>query len=373
MRKEPVRVALVGCGRVAQHYKKILDSGVCSGWKVVAACAAHLERAQPFADHFGGKAYSDYRKMLAEQRPELVLVLTPSGHHYEHAKAALEAGCHVLVEKPIAMLVEHALELDALAKKKRLMCGVAFQNRLNPAIRALKKAVDGGRFGKIITAAVRLRWCRLQEYYEDGWHGTWAQDGGVVNQQAIHHVDAFNWLAGPVAAVSATITRRMNKLEAEDTLVAAARFASGALGTIEVTTAARPQDFEASLSILGEKGYAHVGGIALNKIEQWSFVDALPEDRTIPQEFSQDVPNGYGLSHGPLLQAVFDALRSGSIEPPVPAASGLETSKVIHALYASDEAKAWVELKDEPASARLGRQAGDKQARPVCHSEGSLR
>ena len=110
-----------------------------------------------------------------------------------------------------------------------------------------------------------MRWCRLQDYYEDGWHGTWKYDGGVINQQAIHHVDALNWLLGPVDSLTATITNRLNNLEAEDTLVSIMKFENGALGTIEATTAARPEDFEASLSVVGENGMVLVGGIALNK------------------------------------------------------------------------------------------------------------
>ena len=174
------------------------------------------------------------------------------------------------------------------------MLGVAFQNRLNPAILKLSEAVNNNRFGKITTGTIRLRWCREQEYYEDGWHGTWAQDGGVINQQAIHHVDALNWLLGPVDSVCATMGNRKNQLEAEDTMVAILRFASGAMGTIEATTAAT-KDVEASLSIIGETGMAVVGGIALNKIEVWDFEKPVHGDEEAKQTHSQEVPSGYGL------------------------------------------------------------------------------
>lgn len=356
-----IRVGLIGCGRVAQHYRKILESGAVKGWRVVGVCDPRREAAQDFARHFACEPYAGPEAMLERAQPELALVLTPSGLHHAHAKAALQRGVHALVEKPIAMRPDQAAELETLARERDLLCGVAFQNRLNPAVQALRAALEAGRFGRIVTATMRLRWCRTQEYYEDGWHGTWAQDGGVINQQAIHHVDALNWLLGPVESVCAAAGKRLNRLEAEDTLAAVLRFSSGALGTLEATTAARPRDFEASLSVVGETGFAVIGGIALNTIESWSFIPPRPEDAAAPARFSQEVPNGYGLGHGPLLQAVLDALRAGSTEAPVSAAEGRRSTELIHALYRSEELGAWVKLAERPVSARLGR-AAERQA-----------
>lgn len=322
---------------------------------MVGFCDVVADRPTDFARRFNAESFTDYETMLDKCRPDLVLVLTPSGRHYNHTRTAFDRGFHVLVEKPIAMLPSHARELEVLARDKGLMYGVAFQNRLNPAIYCLQQGIAKGRFGKIVTATVRLRWCRYQNYYEDGWHGTWAQDGGVINQQAIHHVDALNWLLGPVASVCAATGNRLNFLEAEDTMVATVRFESGALGTIEATTAARPQDLEASLSVVGEKGLAVIGGIALNKVETWTFVEPVSEDAEVPRRYSQEVPNGYGLSHGPLLQNVIDALRKGSIAPPVSAEQAIRTTELVHAMYRSDELGGWVSLADKPVSARLGK------------------
>lgn len=355
LQKQTIRIAAIGCGRVAQHYRRILDSGVVSGWRMVGFSDVLAERAEEFAKHFDAEAFTDHEKMLDTVRPDLVLVLTPSGLHNDHTRLALSRGLHVLVEKPVTMLPTQARELDELARAKGVMYGAAFQNRLNPAIRALEQALAQGRFGKIVTATIRLRWCRYQSYYEDGWHGTWAQDGGVINQQAIHHVDALNWLMGPVDAVCATTANRLNKLEAEDTMVACVRFSDGALGTIEATTAARPEDFEASLSVVGEKGMALIGGIALNRIETWRFVEPAEGDEQVPKLHSQEVPTGYGLSHGPLLQAVIDNLRNGSSVAPVPAEQATRTTELVHALYRSEEIGGWVTLADGPISERLGK------------------
>jgi predicted dehydrogenase len=353
--KKRIRIAAIGCGRVAQHYRRILDSGVVSNWQMVGFCDLVEGRAADFAQHYKTEAFTDCVAMLDRCRPDLVLVLTPSGLHCDHARLALERGAHVLVEKPISMLLDGPRELDALARARNLMYGVAFQNRFNPAIRCLQQALAAGRFGKIVTATIRLRWCRHQAYYEDGWHGTWAQDGGVINQQAIHHVDALNWLLGPVDSLCAAMANRLNHLEAEDTLIAAVRFESGALGTIEATTAARPEDFEASLSVVGEKGMALIGGIALNKVETWRFVEPLPGDAEAPLRCSQTVPTGYGLSHGPLLQQVIDTLLAGRTDPPVSAEQATLTTELVHALYRSIEIGQWVSLRDRPVSMRLGR------------------
>jgi len=355
MNKDRIKIAIIGCGRVAQHYKKIFDSGVVSSYKIVGCCDVLIDRAEAFAKHFKTISYQSIDLLIDEQKPDLVLILTPSGFHYEHSKKVINRGCHVLCEKPISMTPNQAEELEQLACKSNLMYGVAFQNRFNPAIVELERAIKENRFGKIITATIRLRWCRYQEYYEDGWHGTWSQDGGVINQQAIHHVDAVNWLLGPIESVNATSANRLNKLEAEDTIVAILNFKSGALGTIEATTAARPEDFEASLSVVGEKGMALVGGIALNKIEIWNFIDSLPVDKNIPSVSSQDVDTGYGLSHGPLLQKTIDHLKNKNIVAPVSAKDGIATTKLIHALYKSDEIKNWVKLSENPLSKRLGK------------------
>jgi predicted dehydrogenase len=355
MANKNIRIAAIGCGRVAQHYKKILDSGVVSNWELVGFHDILSERSKYFAEYFKTESFSSLEELLDGSKPDLLLILTPSGLHYQHTKIAFQHGCHVLVEKPITMLPDQAIELKIMAKSKGLMYGTAFQNRLNPAIIALEKAIKENRFGKIITTTIRLRWCRYQDYYEDEWHGTWAQDGGVINQQAIHHVDAINWLLGPIESVNATITNRLNDLEAEDTLVAIMKFESGALGTIEATTAARPEDFEASLSVVGEKGMVLVGGIALNKIETWEFVEPNSEDELIADQFSQEVETGYGISHGPLLQSVIDTLQINKVDTLVSPDEAVNTARVVHALYKSDEDQCWVKLKDKPISKRLGK------------------
>lgn len=352
---EKIKIALVGAGRVAQHYKKMFDSPAVSDFLIVGVCDVDIEAANVLSEHWNCKSFKTISSLLDESQPDLVIVLTPSGKHFEHVKQALSANCNVLVEKPATMTPEDAYKLIEIANQKGLMLGVAFQNRMNPAIICLSRAIESSRFGQISTATIRLRWCRYQNYYEDGWHGTWENDGGVINQQAIHHVDALRWLLGSVDSVCATMKNRANNLEAEDTMVAIIRFQNGALGTIEATTAARPRDFEASLSVVGSKGIAVVGGVGLNLIETWEFINPEKGDSTAIAECSCEVPNGYGLSHGPLLQATIDSLRSGSTTAPVSVEESVPTNQLIHALYRSVEIGGWVHLKDNPTSIKLGK------------------
>lgn len=350
-----MKIALIGCGRVARHYKAIFDSGTVPGVEVVGVCDVDSSKRDEFSHHFNVPGTMTIAECLSLTNPELVVIATPSGLHAQHTQEVFRLGHHVLVEKPAAMLPSEIIENHKVSRDKGLMYAVAFQNRLNPAIQLLKSAVDGGRFGKITSLSVRLRWAREQSYYADGWHGTWRMDGGVINQQAIHHVDVLQWLFGPVTEVSATITNRLNSLEAEDTLVAIVKTADGALGTIEATTAARPRDFEASLTVTAEGGVARVGGIALNLVDEFAFVVEESVDAQSVIESSQVVPSGYGLSHSAILKGIASALASGSIEAPVNAIDSLHTCELIHAMYRSDEVKSWVTVGSGTTSTRLGR------------------
>lgn len=350
-----IRIGILGAGRVTENrYVDVFNNELANAQVAVLADPVRA-KADKVAAKLGCRAVYSEQGVFSDAAVDAVLICTESGNHLEHARSALLAGKHVIVEKPPAMKPDQVEEMRRLAEKQGLMYACIFQNRFNPAMVKLKETYDSGRFGKIVLATIRLRWCRYQPYYEDGWHGTFAMDGGVLNQQAIHHVDALQWICGPILAVNATMTRALNRLEAEDTAVATVKFANGALGAIETTTAARPEDFEASLSIVAEEGLVVVGGIALNKIDTWRFVKPVAEDALVPGKYSQEVPTGYGLSHGPLMQEIIDRLAAGRIDPPISAADAIPTVRLVHALYASDEKQGWVNLADNPLSSRLGR------------------
>ncbi len=348
-----LRLGVLGCGRVSARYREVLGQELAHRVQVVVAADLDLSKASAFTQVVGGTPVDNIETLITH-KPDLVCVMTESGNHAEHAMQLMRAGLNVLVEKPVALRIEDALAMEDAAREAGVMCAVVKQNRYNPAMRFLRRSIDEGRIGRLVTAGVRVHWCRTQDYYNDPWHGRWSMDGGVLAQQAIHHVDALQWLGGPIEAVCAAGDDILNTLEAEDTAVAIVKFASGALGTIEATTSARDDDFEASIHLVGEKAMAKVGGRALNQLEVWRPVDPQPGDETATQDHSQEVPNGYGFGHGPLLGDVLDRLQRNDRMPPIGVSDALGSLRLIHALYASMETGGWVRMADMPSSSRLG-------------------
>jgi UDP-N-acetyl-2-amino-2-deoxyglucuronate dehydrogenase len=347
------RVGILGCGRVSARYLEVFRDELTDVATVVAVADKVAGKREGLAAKLETEAVQGIEELI-KAKPDIVCVLTESGNHGEHALELLRAGINIIVEKPIALRISDAERLGEEAAKRGLVCAEIKQNRFNPALQFLRGAVDGDRFGRMVTAGVRVHWCREQSYYDDEWHGRWSMDGGVLSQQAIHHLDALRWLGGPVEAVCASGQAVLNRLEAEDTAVAVVRFESGALGTIEATTSARPRDFEASLHLVGEKALAKVGGLAMNLVETWAPVKPEPTDEGVAERYSREVPTGYGLSHGPYIRDVLQTLDAGRVDVAVGVEEGLKTLKFLHAIYASMESGGWVKLADGPVSSRLG-------------------
>lgn len=347
------KIAILGCGRVSNRYRDVFSNELMDVAEVVIAADLDIDKSTEFASEFGCSIGRGLHDVIAA-RPDLVCVMTESGHHAKHAMALMDAGLNVLVEKPVALRVEDAVKMQDVAAAHGVLCAVVKQNRYNPAMRFLRTAVDNGLLGRLVTAGVRVHWSRDQSYYDDPWHGRWAMDGGVLTQQAIHHLDGLQWLAGPIARVCASGQAVLNRLEAEDTAVAIIQFESGALGTIEATTSARPRDFEASLHLVGERALAKIGGQALNLIETWEPVSPEIDDQGVANKWSQQVPSSYGLGHGPLLRDVITAIQTGDSSTIIGVDEGLKSLRLAHALYASMEMGGWVDLATQPTSGRLG-------------------
>lgn len=354
MKKKIFTIALVGCGRVAQHYTKIIKQIKNIDIKVIAVCDTKKIRAIEFSKKLSSKAYFNLKQMLKEIKVDLIIILTPSGLHYEHSNLALDYKFNVLVEKPISLLVSDAEKLHQKAKKKKLVLCVGFQNRYNKAIVFLKNAVNKKLFGKIVSISVVLRWCRFQSYYSDDWHGTWKLDGGVINQQAIHHIDALSYIFGPINKVSSFITKRLNRLEAEDTCVSIMELQNGALCTLEATTAARPKDFEASITVVGEKGMAKIGGIGLNKIDNWELIGKKINFNKLKKANSEKFNNGYGTSHKKILPIFLKQTKNKNRDYKSVTQS-ISTLKLIHSIYASSEKSKIIKTASKINSIKLGR------------------
>jgi UDP-N-acetyl-2-amino-2-deoxyglucuronate dehydrogenase len=334
-----VRFALVGCGRIAQRHVDCLTSGAVPGAKLIAVCDTRFERAKAIAAKFGVPAFASRFEMLEKMGSEIdvVSILTPSGLHAKHAIEVADFRKHVVVEKPMALTLRDADNMIAACNSAGVLLFVVKQNRYNYPVKKLRQALEAHRFGKLVLGTVRVRWCRTQKYYDqDSWRGTLAYDGGVFANQASHHVDLLQWMMGEVESVIAKTSTALVDIETEDTGVVILRFKNGALGVIEATTATRPKDLEASISILGEKGSVEIGGLALNEMKVWNFTEPQPNDAEALQKYRINPPNVYGFGHIEYLNKVVESIREG--QPAL--VGGLEGRKpleLMSAIYKSVE------------------------------------
>ena len=333
MNQDPIRIALVGCGRIAGNHVAAIKK-LPADFTLVACCDVVAERAQAIGEAEGIPWFTSEETMLAEVPCDGVTIATPSGLHPKHGILAARAGKHVICEKPMAITLSGADELVKACDDAGVHLFVVKQNRLNPSIQLVKRAVDKGRFGRIYMANATVRWARPQEYYDQApWRGTWEFDGGAFMNQASHYVDLIQWLVGPVESVMAKTATLARKIEAEDSGIAILHFRNGALGTIEVTMLTYPRNLEGSITILGEKGSVKIGGTAVNKVEHWSFADYDDDDKTI-ETASTAPPNVYGFGHEGYYKNVAQVIR-GVSRPDTDGRAGRKSLELILGIYES--------------------------------------
>jgi UDP-N-acetyl-2-amino-2-deoxyglucuronate dehydrogenase len=304
-----LRIVIVGCGRISERHFEAIEA--TPGLTVVAVCDEVHERARAAAKRWSIPEFTSYQTMLSETEADIAAICTPSGLHPQHGIMAAERGLHVISEKPMATRMDEANALVRACDSAGVHLFVVKQNRLNPAVQLLRRAVDKERFGRIYTANTTVRWTRPQEYYDQApWRGTWEFDGGAFMNQASHYVDMIQWLVGPVQSVSAKTATLARRIESEDSGVPIHRFRNGAIGTIEVTMLAYPRNLEGSITILGEKGTVKIGGTALNRIEHWEFAERDDADRDAEAlRVSPNPLSVYGSGHQPYYQNVAQVLR----------------------------------------------------------------
>lgn len=350
-----LKFGLVGCGRIAKRHSELLGHNEIAGATLGAVCDIVSEKAQKIADQFGVPAYADMEEMARRDDLDALVVLTESGNHAEHVVRLARYGKHIVVEKPMALTLSDADAMIRACDSAGVKLFVVKQNRFNVPVVKLREALEGARFGKLVVGTVRVRWCREQKYYDqDPWRGTWAQDGGVLTNQASHHVDLLEWMMGDVESVFAKTTTALAKIEAEDTAVVVLRFANGALGVIEATTAARPKDLEGSISILGEGGTVEIGGFAVNQMKVWNFVEPRDEDADVIGKYSVNPPSVYGYGHKAYYDHVVDCIVNKCPQL-VDGLEGRRSLELINAIYESVETGREVPLRFNPKHCRLGR------------------
>ncbi len=349
-----INFGLLGCGRIAKRHADLLGTGQIAGGRLAAVCDLVADRAQAYGERYNVPWFTDMDAFLASTGIDAVSVLTPSGMHAEHTIAVAAAGKHAVVEKPMALRLDDADAMIRACDAAGVKLFVVKQNRFNVPVVKAREALDAGRFGRLVLGTIRVRWCRDQRYYaQDPWRGTWAQDGGIMTNQASHHIDLLEWFMGRVESVHARAMTALVDIEAEDTAVATLKFANGALGIIEATGATRPKDLEGSLSVLGSGGSVVIGGFAVNEISAWNFVEPQAEDEEIKTRFSVNPPNVYGYGHQAYYEHVVDSLTNGS-PALVDGLEGRRSLELINALYESVETGLEVRLRFQPKLSRLG-------------------
>jgi predicted dehydrogenase len=332
--KNTINFAIIGCGRIAQrHAEHIANNG-----KLKAVCDNVPEKATRLAEKFDAKAYNDVDDLLASELDiDVVVICSPNGLHAEHAIKALQAGFHVLCEKPMAISVHDCGRMIIAAEKANKRLFAIKQNRFNPPVEAVKQIIDEGRLGKIYSVQLSCFWNRNEDYYKNSWKGTKKLDGGTLYTQFSHFIDLLYWLIGDVKKAVA-FTRNFahqDIIEFEDTGAVAIEFYNGAIGTINYTVNSYQKNMEGSLTIFGEKGTVKIGGQYLNELEYQNIQDYKIEN--LPEG---NKPNNYGTylgsmsNHDKVYENLVDVLHNGA-SISTNAFEGLKTIEIIDKIYQS--------------------------------------
>lgn len=350
------RIGIIGCGKAAERHLKIykaLEGEV----KVIAVSDVNSERAELFGRELSAKPYSDFQEMLKKEPIDVVDLSLPSGMHGSIGEIVLKKfRKHLLVEKPLALTLKEAHNLANLAERYQLKLVTIFQNRANLPVIKLKELLEKNYLGKLVLLSVKFYWSRTQKYYDSAlWRGTWAQDGGALAQQGCHFADMITYLGGEVEEVFAKMGTYLVNIEAEDLLVGTIKFKSGALGTIEATTCARPKDIKAELVLLGEKGSAILGGFAMNTLE-YVAIEGIEDVSPLIDGFKNNPSHPLGYSHFTYLKAAMEYFATGIKKDFLAVgAEALPSLELIIALYESAERGKSVKIPFIPKKCKLGK------------------
>lgn len=355
--------ALIGCGRISfKHIEGFISNS--DTMRLIAVCDPVLDRAREKREEYQKcctpsdvSVYEDYRKMLAACKPDIATIATESGKHTPIIIDCLDAGCHVICEKPMALSTKDADAMNESAKRAGKKLAVCFQNRFNRPVQKLRAALEAGRFGRILHGMVQIRWNRNHTYYAEApWRGTWAMDGGTLMNQCTHGIDLLQWMLGEDAVrVQAQTRRFLRPIEAEDFGAAIVEFKNGAVGIIEGSADIYPANLNETLSVFGEKGSVVIGGLAVNKPETWRFADAGvagDTEDTVLNPHEKDPPTVYGFGHEALFRDFVEALDTGR-EPLVSGEKGKKALEIILAIYKSQKTGKAVDLPCDFSTAEM--------------------
>jgi UDP-N-acetyl-2-amino-2-deoxyglucuronate dehydrogenase len=331
---EKLNFAIIGCGRIAQrHAEHISRNGILK-----AVCDTDFQRAIDLGKKFNTNPHKSIDDLLSDEKSlDVVSICTPNGLHAVHSIKSLNAGVHVLCEKPMAISVHDCGEMIKAAERNNKRLFIVKQNRFNPPVAAVKKAIDEGVLGKIYSVQLSCFWNRNTDYYKNSWKGTKNLDGGTLFTQFSHFVDLLYWIVGDVKSVFA-ITANLGHeriIEFEDTGAVALEFFNGAIGTINYTVNSYKKNMEGSLTIFAENGTIKIGGQYLNELEYQNIKDF--EFRDIPIGNSA---NNYGdyqgsmSNHDLVYENLVDVLTNGA-SILTNSYEGLKTIEIIDKIYTS--------------------------------------
>lgn len=341
--------AIVGTGGIAGIHATAIAE--IENANLIGVYNRSKNKAQDFADKYNCAAYDSMDELLALPELDIVCICTPSGAHVEPALQSIKAGKHCLIEKPIEVTLEKTDEIINAAKAKNVRVAVVYPSRFYDVSQELKKAIDTKRFGNMVLGSAYVKWSRTEAYYNSAeWRGTWALDGGgALMNQAIHSVDMLQWLMGPVDSVQAYSSNAKHKnIEVEDTVVAAIKFKSGALGTIECSTATYPGVLK-RLEIMGTAGTVTMED---NDVVKWHFEQEQTDDKRIIDNFS---PNGSAkggasdplsisyLGHQRQMEDLMQAIKTGK-RPLIDGDEGRKSVEIVLAIYESAQTGKLVKL-----------------------------
>lgn len=324
-----IKVGFIGCGRIFNKHLSAIESN--KELKLVAVCDEDKNSFKKLTIKNINK-YSSCADMMTNEDLDLVSILTPSGYHLKNFLEIYKNVKNILIEKPLTTNLNDAKKLIKLSEAHKKNVFVVLQNRFNKPIIALKKLLDENNLGKIFLTSVRVRWCRDEKYYNlANWRGTKKLDGGVLFNQAAHHVDMITWLNGRVKKVKSLKNNLvLNNIEHEDTLVSSIEFENGSIGSLEITVGTRPQDLEGSISVLGTKGSVEISGFSMDQIKHWNFYKKIK----IPKFKSHD--HIYGTGHVKLYEEVVKSIyKKKNIAPTM--YDGYDNIKLIEQIYKSSK------------------------------------
>ena len=326
-----MKIGIIGCGRIFQKHIEAIQS--IDFFELKSLCETDISKVKFLEDKYGVPIYENINEFVFKSKLDLAVVCSPSGLHPQHSIECAISGIDVICEKPMATKWEDALKMIDVFDKQKKNLFIVKQNRLNPTIKLLKKAIESKDLGKIFMINANVFWCRPQSYYDqDDWRGTWELDGGALMNQASHYVDLLDWVFGPIEKINCFSSTLDRKIEVEDTATVNLRWKSGALGSLNVTMLVHDKNYEGSITVIGEKGTIKISGQALNEIETWKI-----NGKDLSKQFmnnNYEIENVYGNGHKFFYKCIEDFYKQKKNNLPS-GREGLRSLELLVAFYMS--------------------------------------